>query len=197
VTEFEVIKQTVIPDSYLAALGIGIPLLLGFFYFWVTRKDKKSYESRSDLRDQGDEERDKLETARKVKKELTDEAEKIESIRKTVAELVLKENQAYTNLKVDSAIGSMDHKMELYKQQIESRFVLYEQTNESKFKTMDSTMENLLSRMIDIAKISSDSMVKINESIDALKKLLYELSGKINRAERDINSKQDKRDQQD
>ena len=191
--EFDfLIKDIAIPDSVLPVLGIGIPLLLGFFYFWVTRKDKKSYENRSNLRDEGEEERDKLETARKVKKELTDEAEKVESIRKSVAELVLKENQAYTNQKVDGAVTTMDHKMELYRQQIETRFVLYEQTNDSKFKANELIMQSLLAKMVDIAKVNSDAMVKITETVDALKSLLYELSGKISRAERDLNSKQDK-----
>jgi isoleucyl-tRNA synthetase len=181
-----------IPDSTLTALIVVIPMLLGFVYFYVTRKDKKTSDTRTEIRSADEEERDKQELARKVKKELADEADKVESIRKAVAESTKAENQAYTNTKVGEAITTMKHEFELYKVTIESKLALQGQATESKFKELDTTMENLLGKMIEIAKVGADAMVKITETVETLRDLLNELSGRVTRQDRSINNKVDK-----
>jgi len=167
-----------LPDSYIAAIGIGIPILLTFIYFQITRKDKSKFDTQSNVRSDEEAERDKQELARKVKKELQDEAEKVEKIRKDVAVDVKEETNAATDQKLREQRSDYDHKLEMYEQRTGSKFV-----------ASDKVMSDLMAKMIDVAKNQADSIIKINESIEAMRQLLYELSGKVNRVERE----QDKR----
>jgi len=166
--------MTEIPDSVFVIIGIGLPVLAGFIYFSVARKDKTKFDTQINIR--GDEEavRDKEELARKVKKELTDEAEKVEKIRKDVAVDVKEETNLVTDQKIREQKADYDHKLQMYEQRVDS-----------KFTASDKVMDSLMSKMVEVAKTQSDALAKINESIDALRQLLYELSGKIQRVERE------------
>ena len=181
-----------ISETILAVIGLGVPIVLGLVYFLVTRKDKKATDTRSFNLDVGSEERDKVELARKVKKELADEAEKVESIRKDIAKFVKEEMHEFIEQKVKELKTERNHVIETFEQKMETKFQLSNQETASKFTASDIIMSNLMTKMVDIAKIQTDAVIKINDSIDALKRLLYELTGKISRAERDINHKQDK-----
>jgi F0F1-type ATP synthase membrane subunit b/b' len=163
-----------IPDSVFVMLGIGIPILAGFVYFTIARKDKSKFDTQVNVR--GDEEavRDKEELARKVKKELTDEAEKVEKIRKDVAIDVKEETNAVTDQKIREQRSDFDHKIEMYEQRVDS-----------KFTASDKVMSDLMGKMVNTAQVQADALSKINESIEALRKLFYEMSGKINRVERE------------
>ena len=181
-----------ISETILAVIGLGVPIVLGLVYFLVTRKDKKATDNRSFNLDVGSEERDKVELARKVKKELADEAEKVESIRKDIAKFVKEEMHEFIEQKIKELKIERDHVIQSFEQKMETRFQLTDQETTSKFAASDLIMANLMTKMVEIAKIQTDAVIKINDSIDALKRLLYELTGKISRAERDINHKQDK-----
>jgi len=183
-----------ISETVLAVIGLGIPIVLGMAYFIISRKDKKTSDNRSYDMDVGSEERDKVELARKVKKELADEAEKVESIRKDIAKFVKEEMHEFIEQKVKELKIERDHVIQTFEQRIESKFQLVSQENKSKFQASDIVMSNLMSKMVEIAKVQADAIIKINDSIDALKRLLYELTGKISRAERDINNKVSKGD---
>jgi uncharacterized protein YbjQ (UPF0145 family) len=181
-----------IPDSVLAPSVIVIGFVSTFIYFYVSRRDKIISESKSDMRSADEQERDKQDLAIRVKKGLEDEADKVEAIRKAVASTTKDENQAYTNQKVGEAVMSMKHEFELYKVTIESKFQLHGQDTDAKFKALDTTMENLLGKMIEIAKVGADAMVKITETVETLRDLLNELSGRVTRQDRSINNKVDK-----
>jgi len=185
-----------VSESILAVIGLGIPIALGLVYFLVSRKDKKAVDNRSFDLDLGSEERDKVELARKVKKELADEAEKVESIRKDIAKFVKEEMHEFIEQKVKEQKIERDHVIETFEQKIEAKFQLSSQETTSKFQASDIVMTNLMTKMVEIAKVQADAIIKINDSIDALKRLLYELTGKISRAERDINNKVSKTDNQ-
>ena len=181
-----------ISETILAVIGLGVPIVLGMAYFLITRRDKKVTDNRSFSLDLGSEERDKVELARKVKKELADEAEKVESIRKDIAKFVKEEMHEFIEQKVKELKIERDHVIQTFENKIETKFQLSQQESTSKFEASGLVMNNLMTKMVDIAKVQAESVIKINDSIDALKRLLYELTGKISRAERDINNKQDK-----
>ena len=182
-----------VSDSMLAAIGIGIPMLLGFVYFWTNRKDRRQFDTRSETRDESEEERDKLELARKVKKELADEAEKVELIRKDIAKYVKEEMHEFIEQKIKELRTERDHTISQFEQKIETKFLLSDQVTESKFKAMDLIQNDLLGKMIEIAKVQSDAIVKINEAIDQLKRLFYELAGKMNKVKEDVETSKGKR----
>jgi len=184
-----------ISETILAVIGLGVPMVLGLVYFIVTRKDKKVIDNRNFDMDVGSEERDKVELARKVKKELADEAEKVESIRKDIAKFVKEEMHEFINQKIQELKTGETHVIESFEQKIETKFQLNEQQMKSKFAASDLVMGNLMTKMVEIAKVQADAIIKINDSIDALKRLLYELTGKISRAERDINNKVSKKEE--
>lgn len=167
-----------VSDSVLAALGVGITALLGLFYFMSNKKDRSKFDTASNVRSDEEAERDKQELARKVKKELQDEAEKVEKIRKDVAVDVKEETNLVTDQKIREQRSDFDHKLEMY-----------EQRNNSKFQASDKVMSDLMTKMVDVAKNQSDAIMKINEAIESLRQLLYEMSGKVQRVERE----QDKR----
>jgi hypothetical protein len=178
-----------ISDSMLA-VGLGaITLLIGFVYFTITRKDRRGVDNASSARDEEQGELDKQELARKVKKELQDEAEKVETIRKAVAVDVREENKEYVDRRIIENISSVEHKFDMYEQKIESRFSLSEERNASKFTAMDSVMNTLMTKMVETANTQANALVKINESIDYLRRLLNEMSNKVQRVEKE----QDKR----
>ena len=174
-----------LPDSVLTLLGVGIPIVLGIFYFMITRKDRRGYETQASSRDEEQGELDKQELARKVKKELQDEAEKVETIRKAVAVDVREENKEYVDRRIIENISSVEHKFDMYEQKIESRFSLSEERNASKFTAMDSVMNSLMAKMVDTAKVQADALLKINESIDYIRRLLNEMGNKVQRVERE------------
>jgi len=167
-----------LPDSVITIMAVGIPMLLGFFYFIVTRKDKSKFDERTNVRSDEEAEQDKQELARKVKKELQDEAEKVEKIRKDVAVDVKEETNAVTDQKIREQRSDFDHKL-----------TMHEQRMDSKFLATDKVMSDLMQKMVDVAKNQSDAIMKINEAIESLRQLLYEMSGKVSRVERE----QDKR----
>jgi hypothetical protein len=162
-------------------MAVGIPMLLGLFYFIVTRKDRTKFENRTNVRSDEEAEQDKQELARKVKKELADEADKVEKIRKDVAIDVKEETNRLTDQKLREQKAEFTHQLEMY-----------EQRSESRFTASDKVMEDLMAKMVDISKIQADAILKINESIESLRKLFYEISGKVSRAERDITTKMNK-----
>lgn len=163
-----------IPDSILTVIGVGIPIILGGFYFMITRKDRRGFETQASSRDEEDSERDKLELARKVKKELADEAEKVETIRKAVAVDVRLANQVDVDQKIREVVSGFDHKLDMH-----------EQKEESMFKASDLVMTNLMDKIVEIARTQADALVKINDSIESLRRLLYEMSGKVQRVEKE------------
>lgn len=170
-----------VDNSYFIVGATLGALLLGFVYFYVNKKDKGKSDTQFNIRSDEEAERDKQELARKVKKELQDEAEKVEKIRKDVAVDVKEETQADTDQKIREQRSEFTHQLQMYEQRTDSKFI-----------AIDKLMSDLMSKMIDVAKTQADAVMKINDAIEGLRKLLYEMSGKINRAERDINSKQDK-----
>ena len=163
-----------IPESAFVILGVGIPILLGFVYFSITRKDKSKSDTASNVRSDEEAERDKQELARKVKKELQDEAEKVEQIRKAVAVDVKEATQIDTDQKIREQKTDYDHKLSMYEQRVDSKFV-----------ASDKVMDGLMQKIVDTAKIQADALIRINESIDYLRKLLYEMAGKVNRVEKE------------
>jgi hypothetical protein len=163
-----------LPDSVLTILGVGIPIVLGMFYFMVTRKDRGKFDTASSARDEEEGERDKQELARKVKKELMDEAEKVEAIRKAVAVDVKEANQEYVDQKNREIIGDFDHKL-----------ALHEQNENSLFRASDLIMKNLMDKIVDTAKIQADAIVKINDALEYLRRLVAEASSKVNRVEKE------------
>ena len=168
--------MTEIPDTgLLVAVAIGV---LGFFYFIVKRKDDNRQSSKQNVRSDEEAEQDKQELARKVKKELQDEAEKVEKIRKDVAVDVKESTEEVLDQKIKEQRVDFDHKL-----------IMHEQRADSMFKASDKVMSDLMLKMVDISKIQADAILKINESIESLRKLFYEISGKVQRVERE---KQDK-----
>jgi hypothetical protein len=166
--------MTEIPDSIFVVLGIGIPILLGFFYFQISRKDKSKFDTQSNVRSDEEAERDKQELARKVKKELMDEAEKVETIRKAVAVDVKEATQIDTDQKIREQRTDFDHKLQMH-----------EQNTNSKFVALDKVNDSLMSKIVEIANTQATALTKINESIEGLRNLLYEISGKVNKVERE------------
>ena len=138
----------------------------------ITRKDKSRVDTATSSRDQEQGERDKLELARKVKKELADEAEKVESIRKAVAVEVRLAYQVDVEQKLKEVVGAFDHKLELH-----------EQSEQSMFKASDLIMKNLMDRIVETAHIQAEAIVKINDALDYLRRLLYQMSSKVDRVE--------------
>ena len=165
-----------IPDTGFLVLVGGI--VLGFFYFIIKRKDDSKQSTRQNVRSDEESELGKEELARKVKKELTDEAEKVEKIRKDVAVDVKESTEEVLDQKIKEQRVDFDHKL-----------VMHEQRADSMFKASDKVMSDLMLKMVDISKIQADAILKINESIESLRKLFYEISGKVQRVERE---KQDK-----
>jgi hypothetical protein len=163
-----------LPDSYITVLGVGIPVLLGFLYFVITRKDKSKFDAKSNIRSDEEAEQDKQELARKVKKELQDEAEKVEKIRKDVAVDVKEETNVVTDQKIREQRSDYDHKLSMYEQRTDSKFV-----------ATDKVMSDLMAKMVEVARSQSNALDKINESIESLRQLLYEMAGKVNRVERE------------
>jgi len=155
-------------------IGIGVPILAGFIYFTVARKDKTKFDTQSNVRSDEEAERDKQELARKVKKELQDEAEKVEKIRKDVAVDVKEETNKNTEQKIRETKSEFSHQIEMY-----------EERNSSKFIAMEKVNDNLMAKIVDTSKIQADALLKINDSIEALRKLFYEMAGKISRVERE------------
>ena len=49
-----------------------------------------------------------------------------------------------------------------------------------------------MTKMVDIARVQADAILKINDAIDALKRLFYELSGKLTKVKEDVDTKQSK-----
>lgn len=174
-----------VPDSLFVVLGVGIPILLGFLYFIITRKDRGKFDNQTIARDEEQGELDKQELARKVKKELQDEAEKVESIRKAVAVDVRQENKEYVDRRIAENITTIEHKFAMYEQKIESRYSLSEERNSSKFIAMDAVMTSLMTKMVETAVTQSNALSKINESIDYLRKLLDNMSNKVQRVEKE------------
>ena len=166
--------MTEIPDSIFVMLGIAIPVVAGFLYFSVQRKDKTKFDTQMNIRSDDETERDKQELARKVKKELQDEAEKVEKIRKDVAINVKEETNVVTDQKIREQKSEFTHLLEMYEQRTESRFM-----------ASDKVVDALIGKIVDTAKIQADALSKINESIDYLRKLLYEIAGKVNRVEQE------------
>jgi hypothetical protein len=166
-----------LPDSVLTAIAFGVPILIGFFYFMITRKDRNRVDTATSSRDQEQGERDKLELARKVKKELADEAEKVESIRKAVAVEVRLAYQVDVEQKLKEVVGGFDHKLEMH-----------EQSEASMFKASDLIMKSLMDRIVETAKVQADAIMKINDSLDYFRKLLYEMRGQV----RDVEKEQEK-----
>jgi len=138
----------------------------------ITRKDKNRIDTATSSRDLEQGERDKLELARKVKKELADEAEKVESIRKAVAVEVRLAYQVDVEQKLKEVVGSFDHKIELH-----------EQKEESMFTATDLIMKNLMDKIVETAHIQAEAIVKINDALDYLRRLLYQMSSKVDRVE--------------
>jgi hypothetical protein len=163
-----------LPDSVLTIIGVGIPIVLGMFYFMVTRKDRGKFDTASSARDEEEGERDKQELARKVKKELMDEAEKVEAIRKAVAVDVKEANQEYVDQKNREIIQGFDHKISMH-----------EQKEDSMFRASDLIMKNLMDKIVDTAKIQAEAIVKINDALEYLRRLVAETSGKVNRVEKE------------
>jgi hypothetical protein len=163
-----------LPDSVIAIIGVGIPILLGFLYFVISRKDRGKFDSQSLTRSDEEAERDKQELARKVKKELQDEAEKVEKIRKDVAVDVKEETNAVTDQKLREQKSDFTHQLEMY-----------EQRADSKFTASDKVMSDLMLKMVEVARNQANALDKINESIESLRQLLYEMAGKVNRVERE------------
>jgi hypothetical protein len=163
-----------IPESVFVILGVGIPILLGFLYFTISRKDKSKFDTQTNVRSDEEAERDKQELARKVKKELQDEAEKVEKIRKDVAVDVKEETNKITDQKLREQRSDYDHKVEMHE----------ERTN-SKFAATDKILSDLMIKMVSTAEVQASALVKINESIESLRTLFYEISGKVNRVERE------------
>ena len=181
-----------LPDSVLYLLGFGVPLLIGFIYFVITRKDKRSYETRTESRDENEEERDKQELARKVKKELQDEAEKVELIRKDIAKFVKEEMHEFIEQKVRELKTDRDHIIAVNEQKVETKLAFSQQDTDAKFKASDLVMSQLMTKMVDIAQVQADAILKINDAIDQLKRLFYELAGKMNKVKEDLDTKQEK-----
>ena len=181
-----------VSDSMLAAIGIGIPMLLGFVYFWTNRKDRTTFESRNREEYEGEEERDKIELARKVKKELQDEAEKVELIRKDIAKYVKEEMHEFIEQKIKELKIDRDHIIATYEQKMDTKFALDEQQTNSRFDAMNLVQTQLMTKMVDIARVQADAILKINDAIDALKRLFYELSGKLTKVKEDVDTKQTK-----
>lgn len=183
-----------VSDSMLAAVGIGIPMLLGFVYFWTNRKDRSTFESRSREEYEGEEERDKIELARKVKKELQDEAEKVEIIRKDIAKYVKEEMHEFIETKIRELKVERDHLIQTNEQKVDTKFQLSEQASNSKFDAIILVQTDLMTKMVDIARVQADAILKINDAIDQLKRLFYELSGKLTKVKEDVDTKQTKTD---
>lgn len=166
--------MTEIPDSVFVVLGVAIPVLAGFMYFNISRRDKTKFDTQSNVRSDEEAERDKQELARKVKKELMDEAEKVEKIRKDVAVDVKEETNTVTDQKIREQRSDYDHKLQMYEQRVDSKFL-----------ASDKVMDGLMGKIVETAKIQADALIRINESIDYLRKLLYEMAGKVNRVEKE------------
>jgi hypothetical protein len=161
-----------IPDTgLLVAIAIGV---LGFFYFMIKRKDDSKQSTRQNTRSDEESELGKEELARKVKKELTDEAEKVEKIRKDVAVDVKQETNAVTDQKLKEQKADFDHKMEMY-----------EERNRSRFQAMDKVNDGLLAKIVDTAKDQTTALMKINDTMEYFRKLLNEMSNKVNRVEKE------------
>jgi hypothetical protein len=161
-----------IPDTgLLVAIALGV---LGFFYFIVKRKDDNKNANRVNVRSDEESELGKEELARKVKKELTDEAEKVEKIRKDVAVDVKQETNAVTDQKLKEQKSEFDHKLEMNE----------EKTN-SKFIASDKVMEGLLAKIVDTAKDQTNALLKINDTMEYFRKLLNEMSNKVQRVEKE------------
>jgi hypothetical protein len=167
-----------LPDSVLTAIGFGVPILIGFLYFTITRKDRNKFDNQTSTRDEEEGERDKQELARKVKKELMDEAEKVEAIRKAVAVDVKEANQEYVDQKNREIIRDFDHKISMH-----------EQKEDSMFKASDLIMKNLMDKIVETAKIQADAIVKINDALEYLRRLVAEASVKVNRVEKEQDTK--------
>ena len=163
-----------LPDSLLTVVGVGVPILLGFLYFTIARKDKSKFDTQSNMRTDEETERDKQELARKVKKELQDEADKVEKLRKDVAVDVKEETNAVTDQKLREQRLDYEHKVEMNEERLTS-----------KFTAMDKVMNDLIIRMVSTAEVQAGALIKINESIEALRKLFYEVSGRVNKVERE------------
>ena len=176
-----------IPDTGLLVIIGGV--ILGFFYFIIKRKDDNKNANRVNVRSDEESELGKEELARKVKKELTDEAEKVEKIRKDVAVDVKQETNAVTDQKLKEQKSEFDHKMELHDQKAESKHAESEQRNNAKFAAIDKVLSDLMIKMVSTAEIQANALVKINESIESLRVLFHEISGKINRVEREQDKK--------
>ena len=170
-----------VSDTIVTIIGIGIPMILGLFYFIITRKDRNKFDSGTAIRGEEEAEQIKQELARKVKKELQDEAEKVEAIRKTVASDVKAANQIEVDQKIREQKTDFNHQLEMYEERSNSRFV-----------AADKVMEQLMAKMVETASIQANGLLRINDSIDYLKKLLYEMGGKVNRVEKDQENKVDK-----
>jgi hypothetical protein len=170
-----------IDPTTLAIIGIGVPAVLTFLYFTITRKDKNKFDTRTNIRSDEEAEQDKQELARKVKKELSDEAEKVEGIRKAVAVDVKEATQAATDQKIKEQKSDYDHKLEMYEERTNSKFIAADKVN-----------ENLMSKIVETSKIQADALIRINESIDYLRKLFYEMVGKVNKVEKEQENKVDK-----
>jgi hypothetical protein len=167
-----------IPDTGVMVAIVGA--VLTFMYFIVTRKDRGKFDKQTNTRSDQEAERDKEELARKVKKELIDEAEKVERIRKDVAVTVKEETKIDTDQKLKEQKSDYDHKLEMYEERSKSRFV-----------ATDKVMEGLMSKIVDTAEINANALIKINESIESMRKLFYEISGKVNRVEREQDKQSD------
>jgi hypothetical protein len=163
-----------VSDSILTAIGFAVTVIIGFLYFNITRRDKGKVDSASSARDEEEGERDKQELARKVKKELMDEAEKVEAIRIAVAVDVKEANQESVDQKNREIIGDFDHKL-----------AMHEQREESLFKASDLIMKNLMDKIVETAKIQAEAIVKINDALEYLRRLVAETSGKIQRVEKE------------
>lgn len=161
-----------LPDTVIAFIGVGIPLLLGFFYFYSNRKDRNRFDTSTLARDEEEGERDKQELARKVKKELQDEAEKVETIRKTVAVDVRDATNKDVDQKIRETVTSFDHKLNMYEQKVDA-----------KFTASDLIVKNLLDKIVETAGIQTQAISKINEAIDGIHKLLFEMASKVQRVE--------------
>jgi hypothetical protein len=161
-----------LPDTGIL-VGVAVAVL-GFFYFIITRKDKNKFDTRTAVRSDEEAEQDKQELARKVKKELQDEAEKVEAIRKTVAMDVKEATQIDTDQKIREQKTEFNHQL-----------TMYEQRSDSKFTAMDKVTENLMSKIIDVSKNQVEALTRINQSIESIRTLLYEVSGKVNKVEKE------------
>ena len=92
----------------------------------------------------------------------------------------------FIEAKIKELKVNRDHIIATYEQKVDTKFQLTEQQVNSHFQAMEVIQTNLMSKMVDISRVQADAILKINDAIDALKRLFYELSGKMTKVKEEL-----------